>query len=100
MDPRTNPFAPGAGTPPPELAGRERIIEDASIALDRVKTGLHARSQLLLGLRGVGKTVLLSAPRDLDGSFFKFRFDRMTPTTIRCADDRRDASRRQRSASA
>jgi len=60
MDPRTNPFTPGAGTQPPELAGRESITENAETALGRVKLGRHARSQLLLGLRGVGKTVLLN----------------------------------------
>lgn len=60
MDPRRNPFAPGAGTRPPELAGRDEIIERAGIALARVRLGRPARSQMLLGLRGVGKTVLLS----------------------------------------
>ena len=60
MDPRINPYAPGAGTQPPELAGRDEIIEKASIALDRFRNGLSARSLLLVGLRGVGKTVLLN----------------------------------------
>lgn len=60
MDPRRNPFAPGAGTRPPELAGREQIVENATVALARVKAGRPARSQMLLGLRGVGKTVLLN----------------------------------------
>ncbi|MFO6420620.1 AAA family ATPase [Hylemonella sp. W303a] len=60
MDPRTNPYAPGAGSPPPELAGRDRVIETASIALDRMRLGLVARSVMLVGLRGVGKTVLLN----------------------------------------
>ena len=60
MDPRTNPYAPGAGAPPPELAGRDSIIESASIALDRMRKGLVARSVMLVGLRGVGKTVLLN----------------------------------------
>ena len=60
MDPRLNPYAPGAGTPPPELAGREGVIEAASIALDRIRNGLVARSLMLVGLRGVGKTVLLN----------------------------------------
>lgn len=60
MDPRINPYAPGAGTQPPELAGRDEIIEKASIALDRFRGGLSARSLLLVGLRGVGKTVLLN----------------------------------------
>lgn len=65
MDPRSNPFAPGAGTQPPELAGRAGIIEDADIALARLKKGRPARSQLLLGLRGVGKTVLLNRIAEL-----------------------------------
>ena len=60
MDPRTNPYAPGAGTIPPELAGRDEIIEKASIALDRCKNGLPSRGLCLVGLRGVGKTVLLT----------------------------------------
>lgn len=65
MDPRKNPFAPGAGTRPPELAGREKIIENADIALARVKDARPAKSQLLLGLRGVGKTVLLNRLSEL-----------------------------------
>ena len=60
MDPRTNPYAPGAGTVPPELAGRSEVIEKAAIALDRCRNGLAARGLLLVGLRGVGKTVLLT----------------------------------------
>jgi hypothetical protein len=60
MDPRTNPYAPGAGTLPPDLVGRNELIEKASIALDRFRGGLPARSILLVGLRGVGKTVLLN----------------------------------------
>lgn len=59
MDPRRNPFSPGAGTQPPELAGRDDILERASIALDRIRAGRAARSHLFYGLRGVGKTVLL-----------------------------------------
>ena len=63
MDPRRNPYAPGAGTPPPELAGRDDIIERAAIALDRIRAGRAARSVVLYGLRGVGKTVLLQRIR-------------------------------------
>jgi hypothetical protein len=63
MDPRTNPYAPGAGTPPPELAGRDDIIERATIALERIRAGRAARSLILYGLRGVGKTVLLNRIR-------------------------------------
>ena len=60
MDPVRNPFAPGAGSPPPELAGREDILVDADTALRRAMQNRPARSQILLGLRGTGKTVLLT----------------------------------------
>ena len=59
MDPIKNPYAPGAGYPPPELAGRDETIRRAGIALERIKEGRAARSVILYGLRGVGKTVLL-----------------------------------------
>jgi len=64
MDPRLNPYAPGAGTPPPELAGRDDLIERAAVALDRIAAGRSARSLILIGLRGVGKTVLLNRIRE------------------------------------
>jgi hypothetical protein len=64
MDPVTNPFAPGAGTPPPELAGRDELRETVRVALERVRRGLPAKSVLMVGLRGVGKTVLLDRMRD------------------------------------
>ena len=71
MDPRTNPYAPGAGTPPPELAGRGDLLEDAAVALDRVRGGRPAKSLLLTGLRGVGKTVLLNRiARDAENRSF------------------------------
>lgn len=60
MNPKTNPYAPGAGTIPPQLAGRDEILEKADIALERCRTGLSFRGLLLVGLRGVGKTVLLT----------------------------------------
>ena len=60
MDRRTNPYAPGAGTPPPELVGRDLVLEDAEIALERLRNGLAAKGLLMVGLRGVGKTVLLN----------------------------------------
>ena len=60
MDPVKNPFAPGAGSRPPELAGRQAIINDARVAIDRALLGRPSRSQVFLGLRGVGKTVLLN----------------------------------------
>lgn len=64
MDPVSNPYAPGAGAPPPELAGRDDLLEQARIALERVRRGLPAKSLLMVGLRGVGKTVLLDSIRD------------------------------------
>ncbi len=60
MDPIRNPYAPGAGSPPPELAGREELRETLSIALQRIRSARPAKSVLLVGLRGVGKTVLLN----------------------------------------
>ena len=59
MDPVKNPYAPGAGSPPPELAGRQDVIQEAEIALRRLVVGNHSQSPILVGLRGVGKTVLL-----------------------------------------
>lgn len=60
MDPVRNPFAPGAGTPPPELSGRWELVEQARIALDRLLLGRPVKSLIAVGLRGVGKTVLLN----------------------------------------
>lgn len=60
MDPIKNPFSPGAGSPPPELVGRDPILQTARILLGRVKRKRPERSMLLTGLRGVGKTVLLN----------------------------------------
>jgi len=64
MDPIRNPYAPGAGTPPPELAGREELQETVRIALARVRAGRPSKSILMVGLRGVGKTVLLDRLRN------------------------------------
>lgn len=60
MDPFRNPFAPGAGSRPPELAGRDAVLESARISCGRAINGRSARSIMLLGLRGTGKTVLLN----------------------------------------
>ena len=65
MDPYRNPFAPGAGTQPPELAGRTEIIDRAKLTLERVKRGRPEKSFLVVGLRGVGKTVVLSRIREI-----------------------------------
>ncbi len=64
MDPIQNPFAPGAGTRPPELAGRNEVREAARIALARIRIGRPSQSTLMVGLRGVGKTVLLDRIRE------------------------------------
>jgi Cdc6-like AAA superfamily ATPase len=60
MDPVTNPYAPGAGSQPPELAGRDDILTRTRTTLARVQGGRSAKSFMLVGLRGVGKTVLLN----------------------------------------
>lgn len=60
MDPITNPFAPGAGTQPPELAGRDALRRSIDIAVKRIRGGSAAKSMIMVGLRGVGKTVLLN----------------------------------------
>jgi hypothetical protein len=63
MDPIKNPYSPGAGSPPPELAGRDKVREQAHIAMARIQIGNPAKSVLMVGLRGVGKTVLLDKIR-------------------------------------
>ena len=60
-DPVANPFAPGAGTPPPALVGRDDVLEASDVALRRLLAGRANQHQLITGLRGVGKTVLLGA---------------------------------------
>ncbi|HET6699434.1 MAG TPA: ATP-binding protein [Nocardioidaceae bacterium] len=65
MDPIRNPYAPGAGQRPPELAGRDRELRQFEVTLERVAAGRPERSMVLSGLRGVGKTVLLNALRSL-----------------------------------
>ena len=63
MDPVRNPFSPGAGAPPPELVGRDDVLEQARILLARTIAGRSEKSIILTGLRGVGKTVLLNEIR-------------------------------------
>src|SRR5512138_2417646 len=63
MDPVRNPYAPGAGQRPPELAGRGRELDAFDVVLERVARGRPERSLVLTGLRGVGKTVLLNTLR-------------------------------------
>ena len=65
MDPVRNPFAPGAGQRPPELAGRDKELAAFEVVLERVARGRPERSLVLTGLRGVGKTVLLGELRSM-----------------------------------
>lgn len=60
MDPVRNPYSPGAGTPPPALVGRDELIETFRVAVQRAAKGRPGQSLLPIGLRGVGKTVLLN----------------------------------------
>ena len=63
MDPIRNPYTPGAGTPPPELAGRNDLREKVRVCIERLRIGNPAKSIIMVGLRGVGKTVLLDRMR-------------------------------------
>src|ERR1700679_3033907 len=65
MDPVSNPYNPGAGTRPPALVGRDAEIDAMDVTLQRLLRGTNGRSQLLTGLRGVGKTVLLNEFEDI-----------------------------------
>ena len=60
MDRIKNPFSPGAGSPPPELVGRDAVIDKAEILFGRIRQRRSEKSLILVGLRGVGKTVLLN----------------------------------------
>ncbi|MCF4129354.1 ATP-binding protein [Methylobacterium sp. SyP6R] len=75
MDPVRNPYAPGAGSPPPELAGRAEVLATGTTALQRVALGRTTQSLILVGLRGVGKTVLLNRLNETaDDERFKSAF--------------------------
>ena len=63
MDPVSNPYTPGSGVSPPELAGRGEFRQMARVAIERTRRGLPAKGLLLVGLRGMGKTVLLDQMR-------------------------------------
>ncbi len=86
MDPLRNPFSPGAGSRPPELAGREQALSSANTALQRVIAGRSAQSQIFLGLRGTGKTVLLNEVLGLAESAGYLTSFVETPESKRLAD--------------
>lgn len=85
MDLVNNPYSPGAGVPPPELAGRENILQESENIIKRVQNGHSAQSLILLGLRGVGKTVLLNRIDQIaenlgcETSIFEADMDRSLP---------------------
>jgi hypothetical protein len=83
MDPKLNPFAPGAGHAPPELAGRAGLLERANVTIARVKAGRPAKGLLLVGLRGVGKTVLLNRIEDAAEA------ERFQSVMVECVDEKR-----------
>ena len=84
MDRRTNPYAPGAGLQPPELAGRDRLIEDVTVDMDRVLARRPTKGLVLLGLRGVGKTVLINRLRALADDKGSRRPRSRRPKGVRC----------------
>ncbi len=84
MDKIKNPFSPGAGSPPPELAGRDAILEQAHVLLGRVRLKRPEKSILMTGLRGVGKTVLLNE--------IERRTTQLSDNSYKAHEDRRLAS--------
>jgi hypothetical protein len=80
MDPIKNPYTPGAGTRPNELAGRDEEIQSFRILLSRLRAGRPEQSQIITGLRGVGKTVLLNAFEDYsEQAGYLSAFHELTP---------------------
>ncbi|WP_246697385.1 ATP-binding protein [Rhizobium sp. G21] len=65
MDLATNPYAPGAGSRPPVIAGRDDLVATATATLQRARNGFHGKSFIAVGLRGVGKTVVLNKVQEL-----------------------------------
>jgi hypothetical protein len=60
MDSLANPYRPGAGTPPPALIGRDELLDRFGVTVRRAAMGRPGKSLMPIGLRGVGKTVLLN----------------------------------------
>ncbi len=69
MDELKNPFAPGAGVPPPELSGRDKFLRHAEITIHRATEGRFGKSFIAIGLRGVGKTVVLNRVRRIADNY-------------------------------
>jgi hypothetical protein len=85
MDPLYNPYTPGAGTPPRELAGREPELRRFDLMLERLAAGRAERGIVLQGLRGVGKTVLMRefAERAAERGWGVGRLEATTETDLR-----------------
>lgn len=85
MDPLLNPYASGAGTPPPELSGRQDLLERWRVARGRTRLGGPAKGFIAAGLRGVAKTVLLREAQAMASSEgYRVWFDRLTPRGKSC----------------
>jgi hypothetical protein len=94
MDPIANPYTPNAGSRPPQLAGREREIEQFAVLIARLKRGATEQSMIVRGLRGVGKTVLLNAFEDqAESDGFLTYYHELTPESKLVDEVARDAER-------
>ncbi|HEX6667028.1 MAG TPA: ATP-binding protein [Solirubrobacterales bacterium] len=94
MDPVANPYTPNAGSRPPELAGRERELEQFETLIGRLKRGATEQSMVVRGLRGVGKTVLLNAFEDqAEAAGFITFYHELTPGSNLVDELARDAER-------
>ena len=92
MDPIRNPYTPNAGSRPPELAGRDRELEQFRVLVGRLKRGATEQSMIIRGLRGVGKTVLLNAFEDsAESEGFLTYYHELTPDSSLIAEITRDA---------
>jgi len=91
MDPIKNPYTPNAGSRPPELAGRDRELEQFRVLVGRLKRGATEQSMIVRGLRGVGKTVLLNAFEDqAEAAGFLTYYHELTPDTSLVGEITRD----------
>ena len=94
MDPIRNPYTPNAGSRPPELAGRDRELEQFRVLLARLRRGATEQSMIIRGLRGVGKTVLLNAFEDrAESEGFLSYYHELTPDSSLVGEIARDVGR-------
>jgi hypothetical protein len=94
MDPIRNPYTPNAGSRLPELAGRDRELEQFRVLVARLKRGATEQSMIIRGLRGVGKTVLLNAFEDrAESEGFLSYYHELTPDSSLVGEIARDVGR-------